>query len=78
MLLNLILKNIYQIKNFNKLIFRNLTQKISIDKVNNIKLFQIYRFNPEDNKSKSYLQTYSINLNNCGPMVLDALFKIKN
>lgn len=71
-------KNIYQINFFHKLISRNLTQKISVDKVNNTKLFQIYRFNPEDNKSKSYLQTYSINLNNCGPMVLDALIKIKN
>jgi succinate dehydrogenase (ubiquinone) iron-sulfur subunit len=71
-------KNIYQLTNLPKLIYRNLTQKISIDKVNDIKLFQIYRFNPEDNKSKSYLQTYSVNLNSCGPMVLDALVKIKN
>ena len=71
-------KNIYQLKNLPILIYRNLTQKISIDKANNTKLFQIYRFNPEDNKSKSYLQTYLINLNNCGPMVLDALVKIKN
>ena len=72
------MKNNYQINFFHKLISRNLTQKISVDKVNNTELFQIYRFNPEDNKSKSYLQTYSINLNNCGPMVLDALIKIKN
>jgi succinate dehydrogenase (ubiquinone) iron-sulfur subunit len=71
-------KNICQLKNTSKIIYRNFTQKISIDKENNIKLFQIYRFNPEENKSKSYLQTYSVNLNNCGPMVLDALVKIKN
>lgn len=40
-------------------------------------LFQIYRYNPENN-TKSTTQTYSINTKQCGPMVLDALIKIKN
>jgi succinate dehydrogenase/fumarate reductase iron-sulfur protein len=40
-------------------------------------LFQIYRFNPESS-NKSTTQTYSINTKQCGPMVLDALIKIKN
>ncbi|KAJ8767999.1 hypothetical protein K2173_020939 [Erythroxylum novogranatense] len=42
-----------------------------------MKTFQIYRWNP-DNPSKPYLQDYQINLKECGPMVLDALIKIKN
>ncbi|KAJ0534241.1 putative Beta-grasp domain superfamily, succinate dehydogenase/fumarate reductase [Helianthus annuus] len=43
----------------------------------NLKNFQIYRWNP-DNPQKPELKTYQINLNDCGPMVLDALIKIKN
>ena len=43
----------------------------------NIKYFKIYRWNP-DSKQKPYVATYPIDLNDCGPMVLDALIKIKN
>lgn len=32
---------------------------------------------PEKPSSKPFLQTYTIDLNNCGPMILDALIKIK-
>lgn len=42
-----------------------------------LKQFKIYRWNPEKNE-KPYLQTYEIDLAQCGPMVLDALIKIKN
>ncbi|KAF7801568.1 succinate dehydrogenase [ubiquinone] iron-sulfur subunit 2, mitochondrial-like [Senna tora] len=42
-----------------------------------LKTFRIYRWNPE-NPSKPQLQDYQINLKECGPMVLDALIKIKN
>ncbi len=42
------------------------------------KLFQIYRYDPEGESQKSRTQTYSVNLTECGPMVLDALIKIKN
>ncbi|KAJ9683308.1 hypothetical protein PVL29_019059 [Vitis rotundifolia] len=42
-----------------------------------LKTFSIYRWNP-DNPSKPELQNYQINLKECGPMVLDALIKIKN
>ncbi|KAH7664260.1 Succinate dehydrogenase/fumarate reductase iron-sulfur protein [Dioscorea alata] len=41
------------------------------------KTFSIYRWNP-DNPSKPYLHNYEIDLNDCGPMILDALIKIKN
>ena len=42
------------------------------------KTFQIYRWNPEAPQIKPYMQTYTLNLNECGPMVLDALVKIKD
>nr|CAC19856.1 mitochondrial succinate dehydrogenase iron-sulphur subunit [Arabidopsis thaliana] len=42
-----------------------------------LKTFQIYRWNP-DNPGKPELQDYKIDLKDCGPMVLDALIKIKN
>ncbi|KAH6604334.1 succinate dehydrogenase iron-sulfur [Trichoderma cornu-damae] len=43
-----------------------------------IKSFQIYRWNPDTPTEKPRLQTYSIDLNKTGPMILDALIKIKN
>ncbi|PON44056.1 Succinate dehydrogenase/fumarate reductase iron-sulfur protein [Parasponia andersonii] len=42
-----------------------------------LKTFSIYRWNP-DKASKPELQEYKIDLKECGPMVLDALIKIKN
>ncbi|XP_026476303.1 succinate dehydrogenase [ubiquinone] iron-sulfur subunit-like [Ctenocephalides felis] len=41
-----------------------------------MKSIKIYRYNPES-KKPACLQEYSINLNQCGKMVLDALGKIK-
>jgi len=43
-----------------------------------LKKFNIYRWNPDQPNVKPYIQTYEIDLNSCGPMVLDALIKIKN
>ncbi|MFD2262026.1 succinate dehydrogenase iron-sulfur subunit [Lacibacterium aquatile] len=43
----------------------------------NVKAFKIYRWNPESGENPS-LDTYEIDLDACGPMVLDALIKIKN
>lgn len=42
-----------------------------------IKTFEIYRWNPEK-PEKPYMQKYQLDLNDCAPMVLDALLKIKN
>jgi len=42
------------------------------------KTFAIYRWDPETAGSKPSMQEYKVDLNNCGPMVLDALIKIKN
>lgn len=43
-----------------------------------MKEFQIYRWNPEVPGDKPRMQTYQVDMTNCGPMVLDALIKIKN
>lgn len=43
-----------------------------------MKSIQIYRWNPDKPGEKPYMQTYDVNLRECGPMVLDALIKIKN
>jgi succinate dehydrogenase / fumarate reductase iron-sulfur subunit len=42
-----------------------------------VKNFKIYRWNPDDGQNPR-LDTYQIDLDACGPMVLDALIKIKN
>ncbi len=41
------------------------------------KTFKIYRWNPED-ENNPRVDSYEIDLDSCGPMVLDALIKIKN
>jgi succinate dehydrogenase / fumarate reductase iron-sulfur subunit len=42
-----------------------------------VKEFKIYRWNPDDGKNP-VTDTYEIDLDACGPMVLDAIIKIKN
>ena len=42
-----------------------------------MKTFKIYRYDPEAG-GNPYWDTYHIDLDECGPMLLDALFKIKN
>ncbi len=42
-----------------------------------VKAFQIYRWNPDDAQNPR-VDSYEIDLDKCGPMVLDALIKIKN
>ena len=44
---------------------------------NKIKKLKVYRWNPDDKKNPR-IDTYEIDLKTCGPMVLDALIKIKN
>jgi len=43
----------------------------------NVKTFKIYRWDP-DGGANPRTDTYEIDLDQCGPMVLDALIKIKN
>lgn len=42
------------------------------------KKFTIYRWDPDKSGNKPHMTTYEVDLNSCGPMVLDALIKIKN
>ena len=42
-----------------------------------IKKFKVYRWNPEDGANPR-TDTYDVDLDKCGPMVLDALIKIKS
>ncbi len=43
----------------------------------NVREFRIYRWNPDDGKNP-HVDTYYVDLDDCGPMVLDALIWIKN
>ncbi|XP_047085938.1 succinate dehydrogenase [ubiquinone] iron-sulfur subunit 1, mitochondrial isoform X1 [Lolium rigidum] len=42
------------------------------------KTFSIYRWDPDSPSTKPHLKDYKIDVADCGPMVLDALIKIKN
>jgi succinate dehydrogenase / fumarate reductase iron-sulfur subunit len=42
-----------------------------------VKAFRVYRWSPDEGENPR-LDTYEIDLDACGPMVLDALIKIKN
>ncbi len=42
-----------------------------------VKNFQIYRWSPDDGENP-HVDTFEVNLDECGPMVLDALIHIKN
>jgi len=42
-----------------------------------LKEFQVYRWNPDEPEKPKYV-SYKIDLNSCGPMMLDVLFKIKD
>jgi len=43
-----------------------------------MKEFKIYRWNPDEPDQKPSLQTYQLDLNRTGPLILDVLIKIKN
>jgi succinate dehydrogenase / fumarate reductase iron-sulfur subunit len=42
-----------------------------------VKKFEIYRYEPDSGRNPR-IDTYEVDLDTCGPMVLDALIKIKN
>lgn len=50
---------------------------VELEKANRPKRFRIYRYDPDQDKNPR-LDTYEVDLDNCGPMVLDALIMIKN
>jgi hypothetical protein len=53
-------------------------QNLSSDDKKNLKRFDIYRFDPENTDAPKKVMSYFVNLKDCGPMVLDALIKIKD
>ena len=44
----------------------------------NMKYFKIYRWDPDTPDQKPHLSTYPVDLDDCGPMVLDALLKMSS
>ena len=49
----------------------------ALDGTKNIKKFKVYRYDPDQGKNPQ-LDIYEVDMDSCGPMVLDALIKIKN
>lgn len=43
-----------------------------------MRTFQVYRWNPDSPSEKPRMQSYTLDLNKTGPMILDALIRIKN
>ena len=43
----------------------------------NVRVFRVYRWSPDDDENP-HIDSYNVDLATCGPMVLDALIKIKN
>ena len=49
----------------------------AVDGVKNIKRFVVYRYDPSSGNNP-YTDTYEVDMDTCGPMVLDGLLKIKD
>ncbi|MGH8378272.1 MAG: 2Fe-2S iron-sulfur cluster-binding protein, partial [Gammaproteobacteria bacterium] len=47
------------------------------DSAKNIRRFRVYRYDPDSGENPR-MDTYEVDMDKCGPMVLDALLKIKN
>ena len=43
----------------------------------NVKRFAVYRYDPDSGENPR-VDTYEVDMDSCGPMILDALIKIKN
>ncbi|KAL9057631.1 MAG: hypothetical protein Q9162_002246 [Coniocarpon cinnabarinum] len=48
------------------------------DEKSRMKTFKIYRWNPDEPTEKPRMQEYKVDLSKTGPMMLDALIRIKN
>ncbi|XP_055388886.1 succinate dehydrogenase [ubiquinone] iron-sulfur subunit-like [Condylostylus longicornis] len=51
---------------------------VSPEKPPQMQAFTIQRYSPESETPSPYMQEYTIDVNRCGPMILDVLFKIKD
>lgn len=52
-------------------------KKVSAEGATNTRNFHVYRWNPDDGENPR-MDTFEVDMDSCGPMVLDALIKIKN
>ncbi len=50
---------------------------VKAEGASNTRNFHVYRWNPDDGENPR-MDTFEVDMDNCGPMVLDALIKIKN
>lgn len=50
---------------------------VKADGATNTRNFHVYRWNPDDGENPR-MDTFEVDMDSCGPMVLDALIKIKN
>lgn len=57
---------------------KTLEEPTAVSQESKIKTFQIYRWNPDEPTAKPRMQSYTLDLNKTGPMMLDALIRIKN
>lgn len=67
-----------QVRNVQSTAVQAATAAAAKEKPQKLKTFAVYRWNPDKPEQKPTLQEYEVDLNSCGPMVLDALIKIKN
>ncbi|KAJ1814296.1 succinate dehydrogenase complex, subunit B, partial [Coemansia sp. RSA 2599] len=58
--------------------FSATAARMAAEKPPNPKSFKIYRWNPDKPTEEPRMQEYKLDLSATGPMVLDALIKIKN
>jgi len=71
------LKNVSSKFNFRLMHASASTQTVQEKKIPEVVTFEIYRYNPETDEEPT-LQKYSVKTKECGPMILDALIKIKS
>lgn len=50
---------------------------VAAEGATNTRDFHVYRWNPDDGENPR-MDTFKVDMDTCGPMVLDALIKIKN
>ena len=62
----------------NSKVSKGKTYPASQEAKNRIKSFKVYRWDPDQPDQNPRLDVYEIDMATCGPMVLDALIKIKN
>ena len=60
----------------NSKVVKGQNHKANVESVN-LRNFKVYRYDPDQDKNPQ-IDVYEVDMDNCGPMVLDALIKIKN